>query len=237
MCLLIYLSSLHSACALLFCHLWPVRLYSIFPHYLTNGTICKRKLLNIKCVFWFSLHLYNSIFPHYLTNGTICKRKLLNIKCVFWFSLHLKNSIFPHYLTNGTICKRKLLNIKCVFWFSLHLKNSIFPHYLTNGTICRWKLLNIKCVFWFSVQPLSEILYILRRIQRDPVKKCTMLFKSSAHYSRQIVLNDNFFFQNNIEEFLNIKRHGNPSSWSQVDGRTDRHDKANSHFSQFWRCT
>jgi len=22
-----------------YCHLWPVRLYYIFPHYLTNGTI------------------------------------------------------------------------------------------------------------------------------------------------------------------------------------------------------
>jgi hypothetical protein len=162
-CLLPYLSSLHSACALLFCHLWPVRHYRIFQHYLKNGTICRRTLLDIKCVFWFSLHLYNSIFPHYLTNGTIYRRKLLNTKCVFWFPLHIYNSIFPHYVTNGRICRRMLLNIKCVFWFSL--------------------------------QPLSEILYILRRIQRDPVKKCAKLFTSSAHYSRQIVLNDKFFFR------------------------------------------
>jgi hypothetical protein len=33
-------------------HLWPVRLYSIFPHYLIKGTIfLKQKLLNVKCVF------------------------------------------------------------------------------------------------------------------------------------------------------------------------------------------
>ena len=36
---------------LLYCHLWPVWLYHIFPHYLTNGTITGRKLLNIKYVF------------------------------------------------------------------------------------------------------------------------------------------------------------------------------------------
>ena len=37
-------------------HLWPSRLYNIFPHYLMKGTI-KKKLLNIKCAFWFSLQL------------------------------------------------------------------------------------------------------------------------------------------------------------------------------------
>jgi hypothetical protein len=38
-----------------FCHLLPAPLYSIFSHYLINGTIFeKKKLLNIKCVFLFS---------------------------------------------------------------------------------------------------------------------------------------------------------------------------------------
>jgi hypothetical protein len=33
-------------------YLWPVWLYHIFPHYLTNGTIFgTKKLLDIKCVF------------------------------------------------------------------------------------------------------------------------------------------------------------------------------------------
>jgi cellulose synthase/poly-beta-1,6-N-acetylglucosamine synthase-like glycosyltransferase len=36
--------------------MWPVRLYHIFPHSLINGTIFgKKKLLAIKCVFWFAL--------------------------------------------------------------------------------------------------------------------------------------------------------------------------------------
>jgi hypothetical protein len=42
-----------SACAMLslYCHLRTVRLYQILPHYLRNGAILGKKLLNIKCVF------------------------------------------------------------------------------------------------------------------------------------------------------------------------------------------
>jgi len=41
-----------------YCHLWPVLPYNIFPYYFINGTIFeKKKRLNIKCVFWFSLQL------------------------------------------------------------------------------------------------------------------------------------------------------------------------------------
>jgi hypothetical protein len=50
------------ACALLYCHLWPLWLHHIFRHYLTNGTIFGRILLNIKCVFWFTLQRLSEIF-------------------------------------------------------------------------------------------------------------------------------------------------------------------------------
>ena len=45
-----------------YCLLWPVLLYSIFPHYLINGTIFEETLMNIKCVFWFSLQLLSETF-------------------------------------------------------------------------------------------------------------------------------------------------------------------------------
>ena len=52
-----------ACCALAPCYrLWPVHLYKIFPHYLINGTIIGKKLLNIKCVFWFSLQLLSETF-------------------------------------------------------------------------------------------------------------------------------------------------------------------------------
>jgi len=42
-CLQPYSSSTQSACAVLYCHLWPIWFYHIFPHYLTNGTIFRGK--------------------------------------------------------------------------------------------------------------------------------------------------------------------------------------------------
>ena len=40
----------------------PAVVYSIFPHYLINGTIFEKNLLNIKCVFWFSMQLLTETF-------------------------------------------------------------------------------------------------------------------------------------------------------------------------------
>jgi hypothetical protein len=45
-----------------YCHLWPARLYKIFRHYLINGTILEKKLLNVKCVFWFSVQFSSETF-------------------------------------------------------------------------------------------------------------------------------------------------------------------------------
>jgi hypothetical protein len=45
-----------------YCHLWPVRIYCILPNYLINGTIFGKLLLNIKCVFWFSLQILSENF-------------------------------------------------------------------------------------------------------------------------------------------------------------------------------
>ena len=47
-----------------YCYLWPAQLYDIFPHYLINVTIFekKKRLLNIKCVFYFSLQLLSETF-------------------------------------------------------------------------------------------------------------------------------------------------------------------------------
>jgi hypothetical protein len=50
---------MQTACALLLvcCHLWPVWLYDIFPHYLINVTIFEKKSFSIKFVFLSSLQL------------------------------------------------------------------------------------------------------------------------------------------------------------------------------------
>ena len=43
-------------------HLWPLWLHHSFRHYLINDAIFRKKLLTIKCVFWFSLQLLSITF-------------------------------------------------------------------------------------------------------------------------------------------------------------------------------
>jgi len=50
---------MQSACAILYCHLWSVWLYYIFPHYLINGTI--KNVAHKMCVS-VSLQLLSEIF-------------------------------------------------------------------------------------------------------------------------------------------------------------------------------
>jgi len=60
--------------------MWPARLYNIFAHFLINDTIFERKkeLLNIKCVFVFSLLLLAETF--------LSRRRIERdmIKNVYW---------------------------------------------------------------------------------------------------------------------------------------------------------
>ena len=51
-----------------YCHMRPVWLYSIFPHYTARFSGGK-KLLNTKCVFWFSLQLISETFLVLRRNG------------------------------------------------------------------------------------------------------------------------------------------------------------------------
>jgi len=78
-----------------YCHLWPARLYNIFPHYLINGTIFGGKnLLNTKCVFGFSLQLLSETF-------LILIRKLSQTLSKMYICLHVKHRLFVSDF-NGT---------------------------------------------------------------------------------------------------------------------------------------
>jgi hypothetical protein len=48
------LPSMQCICAIIYCHLWLSRLYNIIPHSLTNGTIFRKRFLNITRVLIFS---------------------------------------------------------------------------------------------------------------------------------------------------------------------------------------
>jgi hypothetical protein len=56
------LANIPCAFAVLDCHLWPVQLYHIFPHYLRNDTFSGKKNTVYKCVFWVSLNILSEIF-------------------------------------------------------------------------------------------------------------------------------------------------------------------------------
>ena len=63
----------------------------------------------------------------------------------------------------------------------------LFPHYRINGTIVENELLNTKCVFRYPLQLLPETFLILRRIERDIIKK-SLVCTQSTRYSYPILM-------------------------------------------------
>jgi hypothetical protein len=57
-----------------YCHLWPARLYNIFPHYFINDTMLK-KLFNTKCVFRFYIKIFFWNISHPKKNWAIYFQK------------------------------------------------------------------------------------------------------------------------------------------------------------------
>ena len=64
----------------------PLWLHHIFRHYLKNGTIFGKKLLNIKCAFWFSLQLLFETFLILRPNSARYCHKCENV--VFYWNLN-----------------------------------------------------------------------------------------------------------------------------------------------------
>jgi hypothetical protein len=103
-------------------------------------------------------------------------------------------------------------------------RSTIFFHiFLINGTIYETKLLNTKCVFWFSLQLLSETFLILRRTERDIIKKIYI----GLHVKYRLFLSDfneiwilatNFRKNSQISNFIKIRPVG--SDLFHTDGQT-----------------
>ena len=99
---------MQSACAVLHCHLWPVWFHTVFPHYLINGKIFGKKLLNVKCAFWLSLQLLSETF---LILWKIQRDIITNVH-----SLHVTCPLFLLYFNEtrifSTQFREKSWNIK-----------------------------------------------------------------------------------------------------------------------------
>jgi len=83
------------------------------------------------------------------------------------------------------------------------------------------KIIDYKmCVFIFSTILYKNFL-ILRRIERDMIKKFVLVFNESTPYSCQILIKPHFSRQI-FEIYWNIKFRENPSRGSLQDGQADR---------------
>ena len=93
-------------------------LYHIFPHYLINGTIFGKRLLNIKCVLIFSLQLPSEI-----------RLILRRIKQDIIINVHSSSCIVPYFSTlshNRYDFRKKVIEHKmCVLIYSLQLPSEI----------------------------------------------------------------------------------------------------------------
>jgi hypothetical protein len=88
--------------------LCSVRLNNIFPHYLINGTIIKKKLLNTKCVLNFCTNFVRNI-SHSKKNWAIYydKRTYIctHVEYPLFFSDFNQKWIFPTVLENSSNTK------------------------------------------------------------------------------------------------------------------------------------
>jgi hypothetical protein len=96
-----------------YCHLWPEWHYTTLVHYFINSKIFRgKKLLNIKCVFWFSLQLLSVTF---LTLGT----EWDVIKNVFWTSCKVP-IIVVRFKWNMNFRDRFLKNTQVLNFMKIH---------------------------------------------------------------------------------------------------------------------
>jgi len=96
-----------------YCHLWPTRLYSIFPHYVINGTT-KTTITEYK-MFWFSLQLF------FFWNVSHSKKSWGMIKNSYWSSC--KIPVIPARLWRNSTDVRKTLKYQ-ISWKSFQWKPS-----------------------------------------------------------------------------------------------------------------
>jgi len=105
-------------CAVLCCHLWPVWLFRIFPHYLINGTIFGRKRCTKykMCVLMFSATFVWNIF-HSKRKATMYYNKVQSSSCklhVFLARCWLKFNFLDGLSKNYQISK--VMKIRPVGW-------------------------------------------------------------------------------------------------------------------------
>ena len=176
---------------------------------------------------------WSALLTGLLINKTGCLRNTEGLSCSRCCSGKARSVTYSECLFVALVIQHAMRlrhNVTCgPSGFTL-----FFPHYLINGNEFREKFLNTKCVFWFSLQRLSEICFVLRRTERDMIKKCISVCMYSTGYCCQILMKLGFPRQI-VEKYSNNKFYENPpigKSFSiRTHRRTDRHAEDNCLFS------
>jgi hypothetical protein len=129
-------------------------------------------------------------------------------------------------------------------------RSTIFFHIIKWTARFSKKLMNIKCVFLVSLRILSEIFSILRRTERDVVIYIyiyTYIYIYIYIYIGRHVkcplflsdFNETWIFSTDFRKIVKYQIPWKHAQWQprcsmRTDGRTDRHDEANSRLSQFF---
>jgi len=100
------------------------------------------------------------------------------------------------------------------------------------------KLLNKKCVSWFPLQLLFWNIFHFKKMWARYDQKFLLV-----NYSLfSLEFNETWIFSTHLRQILKYQYQiswksvqWEPSCSMQTDGRTDRHDEANSRFSQFFK--
>jgi len=93
---------MQSACTVFYCHLWPVRLYHVFTHYLIDVTILGNNVMEHKiCILDFSINLSE----RFLILRRIQRSSIINIQmfsckvsCQILIKLEFSRKIFEKIL-------------------------------------------------------------------------------------------------------------------------------------------
>ena len=141
------------------------------------------------------------------------------------------------YILWVCVCSLKYpaeMRMRCIVICGVSGSTMIFsPHYLINDKIFERKLHYIKRVFYFYRKISSNISYSLKNWARKE-QKCILVFMWSTLYPSLFLTKFSRYIFEKHEKRSWKSVHWKPSCSIWTEGRTDRHDEANIHFSKFF---